>query len=458
MYRHTFKLLALLALFAVALRPVTGAAQDKNRQSGNSEPDIFVATFGEPGETPANGDGEKEAEPLPTPSDQLKTLMQQYNDARRTYSNAVRQAKTDEQRQAARSLVRRPDEFAPRFLALAEANADDPAALDALVWIAQNASGGPSAEKAVGILMDRYVTSDRLATVCQRMANSRSPIAEKLLRAVLEKSPHRDVKQKACFSLAQLLKNQLSLQQSLQSASDEMASRLSELYGADEVQRLQKLEPDKLTTEMEALYMRGVEEFGDIDSLLRVVQSGQPGPSTDRAVEILIDEHLESKQLGVALPGLARSNSPAVEELLRATFQRSADTQLKGQACLYLAQLVKRQSQMVDRLKNADEGMLKQYRGYLGAATVDRLGDADVQQLLDEAETMFERVVEEYAELPGSRGKTLGEMAEPELFEIRFLSVGKEAPDIEAEDLDGEVFRLSDYRGKVVMLDFWGHW
>src|SRR5215212_8181026 len=38
------------------------------------------------------------------------------------------------------------------------------------------------------------------------------------------------------------------------------------------------------------------------------------------------------------------------------------------------------------------------------------------------------------------------------------LNVGNEAPDIEAEDLDGETFKLSDYRGKVVMLDFWGDW
>jgi hypothetical protein len=36
--------------------------------------------------------------------------------------------------------------------------------------------------------------------------------------------------------------------------------------------------------------------------------------------------------------------------------------------------------------------------------------------------------------------------------------VGQPAPEIEAEDLDGKKFKLSDYRGKVVLLDFWGHW
>ena len=37
-------------------------------------------------------------------------------------------------------------------------------------------------------------------------------------------------------------------------------------------------------------------------------------------------------------------------------------------------------------------------------------------------------------------------------------AIGQVAPEIEAEDLDGQPFKLSDYRGKVVMLDFWGHW
>ena len=38
------------------------------------------------------------------------------------------------------------------------------------------------------------------------------------------------------------------------------------------------------------------------------------------------------------------------------------------------------------------------------------------------------------------------------------LKVGKTAPEIVGEDIEGKKFRLSDYRGKVVLLDFWGHW
>lgn len=38
------------------------------------------------------------------------------------------------------------------------------------------------------------------------------------------------------------------------------------------------------------------------------------------------------------------------------------------------------------------------------------------------------------------------------------LAIGKMAPDIVGEDIDGKAFKLSDYQGKVVVLDFWGNW
>ncbi|HEX5051168.1 MAG TPA: hypothetical protein VFZ65_05315 [Planctomycetota bacterium] len=44
------------------------------------------------------------------------------------------------------------------------------------------------------------------------------------------------------------------------------------------------------------------------------------------------------------------------------------------------------------------------------------------------------------------------------IWEEQHLGIGKAAPDIEGEDLDGVAFKLSDHRGKVVMLTFWGDW
>ncbi len=51
-----------------------------------------------------------------------------------------------------------------------------------------------------------------------------------------------------------------------------------------------------------------------------------------------------------------------------------------------------------------------------------------------------------------------GQRAKGTIFELEKLQIGMVAPDIEGNDLDGVAFKLSDYRGKVVLLDFWGDW
>ena len=38
------------------------------------------------------------------------------------------------------------------------------------------------------------------------------------------------------------------------------------------------------------------------------------------------------------------------------------------------------------------------------------------------------------------------------------IAVGSPAPDIEGMDVNDKKLKLSDYKGKVVMVDFWGNW
>lgn len=53
---------------------------------------------------------------------------------------------------------------------------------------------------------------------------------------------------------------------------------------------------------------------------------------------------------------------------------------------------------------------------------------------------------------------TLGELAKQRLDEMNNLAIGKTAPEIDAEGVDGKRFKLSDYRDKIVVLIFWGTW
>ena len=52
-------------------------------------------------------------------------------------------------------------------------------------------------------------------------------------------------------------------------------------------------------------------------------------------------------------------------------------------------------------------------------------------------------------------GTTVAKMAEDQLYVIRFLSKGREAPDLEGLDVSGTKMKLSEFSGKVVVLLFW---
>jgi hypothetical protein len=87
-----------------------------------------------------------------------------------------------------------------------------------------------------------------------------------------------------------------------------------------------------------------------------------------------------------------------------------------------------------------------------------RSAPSDADALAKKAEEGFERLEKNYADVIQFRDRTYGVAAKSALFELRHLRVGKTVPEVEGEDADGVKFKLSDYRGKVVMLDFWGHW
>jgi thiol-disulfide isomerase/thioredoxin len=54
--------------------------------------------------------------------------------------------------------------------------------------------------------------------------------------------------------------------------------------------------------------------------------------------------------------------------------------------------------------------------------------------------------------------KTLADIAKAKLDEMENLVAGKPAPAIDGTGMDGKPLKLSDFRGKVVVLVFWGTW
>jgi RNA polymerase sigma-70 factor (ECF subfamily) len=76
----------------------------------------------------------------------------------------------------------------------------------------------------------------------------------------------------------------------------------------------------------------------------------------------------------------------------------------------------------------------------------------------EEAVKLFEQVIKDFdgTDLSiASVEKECVRLARAELDEMAFRAVGKMAPEIEGVDLEGRPMKLSEYRGKVVLLSFW---
>jgi len=88
-------------------------------------------------------------------------------------------------------------------------------------------------------------------------------------------------------------------------------------------------------------------------------------------------------------------------------------------------------------------------RGQARLVQAKRLARADRAR---EAEAICEAIISE------KDLTVLHRDAEDLLFEIRHLTIGKVVPEVESVDLVDKPMKLSDYRGKAVLLVFWGTW
>ena len=103
------------------------------------------------------------------------------------------------------------------------------------------------------------------------------------------------------------------------------------------------------------------------------------------------------------------------------------------------------------RVNFGDEKMSKS----LGKEYFETIRGPGRVSLEQRVERLYERATEFDDDTNYSFSETVAEKATTELFDIRHLSIGKLAPEIEGSDQEGRPIKLSDYQGKVVLLYFW---
>ncbi len=175
-----------------------------------------------------------------------------------------------------------------------------------------------------------------------------------------------------------------------------------------------------------ALAQENPRDSAALDALVWIVTNCRSGKQRETSLELLLKHHAKSPRMTRVAQSLIYSERTTAEPWLRSLLKEVTEHEVKGWGTYALGRVLRAE---------------------------DRSG----QRSIAEAEKLFEEVAANYGDVKGY-GNTLADAAKGELFELRHLAIGQTAPDIEGEDVHGKKLKLSDYRGKVVVIDFWGDW
>ncbi len=205
----------------------------------------------------------------------------------------------------------------------------------------------------------------------------------------------------------------------------------------------------------EALALVGESDDDNLSIQILVWVSNFPGETQAKATDLLMNKYITSPAMGMLASRLARQQpGPKTEGMLRAIIEKNKDPEVQGLATMALASYL---GGSMTKIAALDDQMKEQVAASMGEGGTAYLEKWTTKAIEAARIKLLETCVEKYGDISMGR-RTIGQTAEGQLFVLKYLQIGKVAPDIEGSDLDEVAFKLSDYRGKVVVLDFWGDW
>jgi peroxiredoxin len=201
-------------------------------------------------------------------------------------------------------------------------------------------------------------------------------------------------------------------------------------------------------------------DLAAIEALAWIVQKDFDPAVTRQAIDVIIRDHLKSERLAEICWYAGNTTGPsslASERLLREAMTGGSRPAVRGLSCFSLAGLLESRAELVRRITR-DQKERDAYRRLYGSEVLRELASRDADDLASESAGLYERCIRHYPDLVTPRDTPLGATAAGRLFRLRNLSPGKQSPEIDGRDVDGDRFKLSEFRGKVVLLTFSGNW
>ncbi|SIO58856.1 Thiol-disulfide isomerase or thioredoxin [Singulisphaera sp. GP187] len=175
------------------------------------------------------------------------------------------------------------------------------------------------------------------------------------------------------------------------------------------------------------------------DALERAVNGSFEDPTTRaRTIQRLRSSYVTDPKIKRVIVQLVISPDEESEKFVYEIIARNPDREVRIMAYKTLIRHTEEAIQRAERIQ-ADESVRKDLEAHEGKSYVER---------------SLARGERGKKDLEGYRKIAL------ELFGDRVpdLSIGKPAPELTSQTLDGKEVKLSDYRGKVVVLDIWATW
>ena len=199
--------------------------------------------------------------------------------------------------------------------------------------------------------------------------------------------------------------------------------------------------------------------------------SGEERAATlGRAVELLIRDHLDyigdnldDRKVAEGFNHWNPIPAPHIDRVFRALYERDRTRDIRGRMGFMLARHRKGEADLVESFEVRGSDPAQRFEIAIFAPSyLESLRRAGHRQLAEEAATLFEKVKADYGDVTYVNGviptgETLLTVADRELADIRTLAIGKVAPEITGKDVAGKPMVLSEFRGKVVVLDFGSH-
>jgi len=249
-----------------------------------------------------------------------------------------------------------------------------------------------------------------------------------------------------------------SIRKQLSEAQDAFYGSLGKLPEAEREKATSawSKQQDESYAKAEALAAAHPKDEVACEALVWIVSSLGPSERSTRCFERVLADFPASDRLAEIPPAYVYVEQVFVGEWFARLAQEPRPAKVRGTALFASAQHRLRAVGSARRLREGGEAA-ERIRKFADKAWLAQLEALDPELETQAVDALLARVEKEFGEVDSSRGK-LGTRAKAALHELRNLAIGKIAPEIAGKDLEGVAFKLSEYRGKGVLLDFWGNW